>query len=88
MPFLGAPVMRFVAEAIGPKGRYVAAKSTNFLGEKFAGKAYTPALKSKQYDEAKWALDVLVDHLAHDGWDYQGMHGRSWWEMQMSRVAR
>jgi hypothetical protein len=74
----------FVAQAVGSKGRYEAARSTKTL-RTVSGAPDTYSIGSKPLAEA--ALDEIMAKLSADGWELTGEKGK-WWEYKYRRRER
>ncbi|NPV26063.1 MAG: zinc ribbon domain-containing protein [Firmicutes bacterium] len=72
--------LRFVAQASGPRGEYIAGKSRVFRTSPFYN------LPSTQ--EHRDLLDVLVNKLIQEGWERVGEPGEFWWNYTFRRPVR
>jgi hypothetical protein len=79
---LSGAVFRWVAQAMGPKGQYLAGQSDTFKG---TWNAYEWGSEPKRDDERTGAaLKGLVDRLLKDGWESTG-RGSEWYSQRFQR---
>ena len=64
------------AIGVGPNGRFVAAKSGEFMHR---GRGIS--------DEASQALDELIRTLSHDGWELLSIRGSLWYNYKFRRMV-
>jgi tetratricopeptide (TPR) repeat protein len=70
------PKMRFVADAISPKGQYIADQSV-VIESASEGDTGDPRVKE--------ACSVLVTRLVTDGWEPLPQRGKDWWNYKFRR---
>lgn len=80
------PHYRFVADAIGPKGRYVAGESPIYKG--FPPQSIVQRSNDRHFKKANACLNCLIENLTEAGWEPLETRGDSWYKLRFRRRVR
>jgi hypothetical protein len=76
----------FIANAYGPKGRYVAAKTNDVAITNVPGSIYIPQQNELGHQSA---LKMILNKLTDDGWELlPEMKGGNWWSRRLRRIPK
>ena len=74
------------ANVSGPKGSYTAQESPTFTA--FIDRDGSIKISDSTFSKANQALDALTSSLEAEGWEFVGLHGESFWNMQFRRAVQ
>ena len=88
--------IKWVANAIGPNGKYLAGETSVFEGRVGNNFPFTYSYHTKHIDSktnekniiARRALDDFIAKLSKDGWDYVGKYDDFEWALRFRRRVR